>query len=115
VTERPLYKDHPLWNEAIALTREAYAVASTLPPERGELSHALRRAAVAVPARVAEALSKRGEPRRESTLAARSSLAEMTRHLAAAGGADAGGIAEKAQRLDRSIRFELEAREEAFT
>lgn len=115
MTERPHYKDHPLWNEAIALTREAYAVASTLPPDQSALSRSLRRAAVAVPARIAEALSKRGEPRTESTVAARSSLAELTRHLGTAGGADAGVLAERAQRLDRSIRFELEAREEAFS
>src|SRR5262245_23058171 len=51
--ERPDYKSHPLWAEAMALAHEAYGVAEKLRPRDPEAAKLLRRAAVAVPARVA--------------------------------------------------------------
>jgi hypothetical protein len=55
--ERPDYKSHPLWNEAMALAKAAYAVAEELAAREPEEARLLRKAAVTVPARVASALS----------------------------------------------------------
>jgi len=54
---RPDYKSHPLWTEAMALAKAAYAVAEEVAERDPEEARLLRRAAVTVPARLAEALS----------------------------------------------------------
>ena len=55
--DRPDYKQHPLWNEAMALARAAYAVAEEVAERDPEEARLLRKAAVSVPARVAGALA----------------------------------------------------------
>jgi len=54
---RPDYKSHPLWTEAMALAKAAYAVAEEVADREPEEARLLRKAAVTVPARLAEALS----------------------------------------------------------
>ncbi len=76
--DRPDYKLHPLWNEAMVLAREAYAVAQELLERDPEAARRLRRAAVAVPAHLAGALSADEAGARESDAAqARASLEEL--------------------------------------
>ncbi len=111
MSSRPDYKSHPLWNDAMALTREAYALAERLAPGSPEASQRLRRSAVSVPARVAGALSEGGERRAELVLAARGALAEIASQARAA---DVGGgeaLARQAGSLERAILFELGAAE----
>jgi four helix bundle protein len=115
VTARPPYKEHPLWNDAIALTRGAYAVAAAFPREQEAVSRSLRRAAVAVPARVAEALSTHGRTRREHAVAARGALAELALHAGRSSSTAARALAVEAERLDRSIQFELTTPEDSWS
>jgi hypothetical protein len=63
---RPDYKSHPLWTEAMALAKAAYAVAEEVAARDPEEARLLRRAAVTVPARLAEALSTDEDLARES-------------------------------------------------
>jgi 23S rRNA-intervening sequence protein len=111
VTERPDYKSHPLWNEAISLTHAAYELADRVRPSDPITARHLRRAAVAVPAHVAGAISGDAESRREHVLTARGALAEVTRQ---AGRAQASGepaaaadLVRRAGELDRAVSFEL--------
>ena len=79
----PTYKDHPLWKEAIALVGEAYALAEKAREAAPLVSRHLRRAAVNVPASIAETLTEESEDRRsESHLRARGALAEIERQTA---------------------------------
>lgn len=57
IPARPDYKSHPLWTEAMALAKAAYAVAEEVADRDPEEARLLRKAAVTVPARLAEALS----------------------------------------------------------
>jgi hypothetical protein len=83
--ERPDYKSHPLWAEAMALAHEAYDVAETLRPRDPEGARLLRRAAVAVPARVAGALSADdGTERATETSGARAALSEVAERASGA-------------------------------
>ena len=76
----PSYKDHPLWKEAIDLVTEAYALAEKARDAAPLVSRHLRKAAVAVPANIAESLDEeRGDKRQESHLRARGALAEIER------------------------------------
>jgi four helix bundle protein len=76
----PSYKDHPLWKEAIGLVEDAYALAEKVRDTAPLVSRHLRKAAVAVPANIAESLDEeRGEQRSESHLRARGALAEIER------------------------------------
>jgi four helix bundle protein len=112
VTDRPDYKSHPLWNEAISLTHAAYELADRVRPSDPITARHLRRAAVAIPAHVAGALSGDAESRREHVLTARGALAEVTRQ---AGRAEASGepaaaaadLVRRASELDRAVSFEL--------
>ena len=52
-SDRPDYKDHPLWTEAIALAHEAYAVADALRASDPEEARLLRKAADVSGARAA--------------------------------------------------------------
>jgi hypothetical protein len=111
VMERPDYKSHPLWNEAIELTHAAYALAERVRPADPATARYLRRAAVAIPAHVAGALTSDDDARREHVLTARGALAEVSRQ---AGRAEAAGepvaasdLARRAGALDRAVSFEL--------
>ena len=114
MTDRPDYKSHPLWNEAISLTHAAYDLAERVRPSDPITARHLRRAAVAIPAHVAEALSGDADARREHVLTARGALAEVTRQ---AGRAEASAeptvpdaaadLARRAGELDRAVSFEL--------
>jgi hypothetical protein len=111
VTERPDYKSHPLWNEAISLTHAAYELADRVRPSDPITARHLRRAAVAVPAHVAGALSGDAESRREHALTARGALAEVTRQAGRAQAscepAAAADLVRRAGELDRAVSFEL--------
>lgn len=107
MTDRPGYKLHPLWLEAISLTREAYAFSDRLRRQDPEASLRLRRAAVAVPAHLASALSARPEQRSEPMLAARLALAQVSHEAALIHGADGEELLHRAGDLDRRVFFEL--------
>jgi len=113
VTSRPDYKSHPLWNEAIALTHDAYALAERVRPRDPMTARHLRRAAVAIPAHVAGALSAEDDARREHVLTARGALAEVSRQAGKAREAGekdgAADLARRAGDLDRAVLFELGA------
>jgi four helix bundle protein len=107
---RPAYKEHPLWNEAMALTRAAYELAERVRPEDPVTARHLRRAAVAIPAHVAGALSSDDDARRDHVSTALSALAEVSRQADRVGGAErtaAAGLARLAGELERSIAFQL--------
>jgi four helix bundle protein len=109
MTDRPAYKTHPLWMEAMSLTREAYALSERLRERDPETSRRLRRAAVAVPAHVASALSAEPERRSEPMLAARGALAEVSRHATRAVDAGSDDLLHRVWDLDRRVLFELGA------
>jgi hypothetical protein len=109
--DRPDYKSHPLWNEAISLTHAAYDLADRVRPSDPLTARHLRKAAVAIPAHVAGALTSDEDARREHVLTARGALAEVSRQ---AGRAEAAGepaaaadLARRAGELDRAVSFEL--------
>ena len=108
---RPEYKSHPLWNEAMAVTQAAYALAERLRPTDPMIARHLRKAAVAIPAHVAGALTSDGEARRDHVLTARGALSEVSRQAGraeTAGETDAAGeLARRAAALDRAVHFEL--------
>jgi len=122
--ERPEYKLNPLWNEAMGLAREAYALAGELSERDPETSRRLRKAAVAVPAQIAGALSTEASEREGHVVAARGALAELSRQAERAREApeadprgadgpqgapptDACSLAARAEALDRAVLFEL--------
>jgi four helix bundle protein len=111
VTDRPDYKKHPLWNEAISLTHAAYALAERVHPSDPITARHLRRAAVAIPAHVAGALTGDAEARRDHVLTARGALAEVSRQAERAenvGEATAASdLVRRAGDLDRAVSFEL--------
>jgi len=111
MTDRPAYKHHPLWIEAISLTREAYAFTERLRRQDPEASLRLRRAAVAVPAHLASALSARPEQRGEAMLAARLALAQVSHEAALIHGSEGAELLRLAGDLDRRVFFELGASE----
>jgi hypothetical protein len=105
------YKTHPLWNEAISLTHAAYALAERVRPSDPLTARHLRKAAVAIPAHVAGALTSEEDARRDHVLTARGALAEVSRQ---AGRAEAAGdptaaaeLARRAGELERAVSFEL--------
>ncbi|MDQ5857040.1 MAG: hypothetical protein M3542_02010 [Acidobacteriota bacterium] len=108
---RPGYKSHPLWNEAMAVTQAAYALAERVRPADPLVARHLRKAAVAIPAHVAGALTSEGEARRDHVLTARGALSEVSRQAGraeTAGETDAAAaLARRASKLDRAVHFEL--------
>jgi four helix bundle protein len=107
---RPAYKDHPLWNEAMALTRAAYELAECVRPEDPVTARHIRRAAVAIPAHVAGALSSDDDARRDHVTTALSALAEVSRQAERVGGGERAAAAELARRageLERAVSFQL--------
>jgi len=105
---RPEYKSHPLWGRAIAITREAYALAEVLRTRDAAAATSLRRAAVAIPARVAGALESRGARRAEEVLAARGALAEVARQARRDDSPAARRLRDEAEDLDARVIFDLE-------
>ena len=104
---RPQYKSHPLWGRAIAITRDAYALAESLRARDAAAATRLRRAAVAVPARVAGALESRGSHRAEEVLAARGALAEVARQARRDDSPAARRLRDEAEDLDARVLFDL--------
>ena len=111
--ERPAYKKHPLWESAMALTRAAYALAESLKDASPDTASRLRKAAVAVPAHVAGALSDSPDKRREHVLAARGAIAEVARQAARSRGESSRELSRQAETLDLSVLFEFGAGESA--
>lgn len=109
MTERPDYKSHPLWAEAMVLARQAYGVAEALKSRDPDAARLLRKAAVAVPARVAGALSAGdGAERRTQASRARSALSEVAaRASAAPASRETAALAERAGSLSRSFDLAL--------
>ncbi|HSE63361.1 MAG TPA: hypothetical protein VLG15_07085 [Thermoanaerobaculia bacterium] len=105
------YKTHPLWNEAISLTHAAYALAERVRPSDPLTARHLRKAAVAIPAHVAGALTSEEDARRDHVLTARGALAEVSRQAgraeAAGDAAAAAELARRAGELERAVSFEL--------
>ena len=107
---RPAYKEHPLWNEAMALTHAAYELAGRVRPEDPLTARHLRRAAVAIPAHVAGALSSDDDSRRDHVSTALSALAEVSRQAERVRGVERAAAAELARRageLERAVCFQL--------
>ena len=104
---RPEYKSHPLWGRALAITRSAYALAEELRSRDAAAAQSLRRAAVAIPARVAGALESRGSRRAEEVLAARGALAEVARQARTDDSAAARLLRDEAEDLDARVLFDL--------
>jgi hypothetical protein len=109
--ERPDYKHHPLWAEAMALAHQAYGVAEALKPRDPDAARLLRKAAVAVPARVAGALSAgEGAERQTQASEARAALSEIAaRASAAPASREAAALAQRAGNLSRSFDLALSA------
>jgi hypothetical protein len=109
-SERPDYKNNPLWTEAMALTRAAYAVAEELAGRDPEEARLLRKAAVSVPARLAGALSADEVFARESDASeARAALEEVAaraERLPTRGGTSRE-LVRQARELERSVRLVL--------
>ncbi len=105
--DRPDYKLHPLWTEAIALAHAAYAVADELAERDPEEARLLRKAAVSVPARLAGALSGEEAFARESDASeARAALEEVAARaekLPTRGGTSRELVG-RARELERSVR-----------
>lgn len=109
MSERPAYKQHPLWESAMALTRDAYALAERVKASAPNAARRLRKAAVAVPAQIAGALSDLPSRRREHVLAARGAIAEVARQAARARGESSRELARRAETLELSILFEFDS------
>jgi four helix bundle protein len=77
------YRDLIVWQEAMQLMAESYRLASRLPPfERFGLAAQIRRAAVSVPANIAEGHGRRGRAEYLHHLSiAAGSLRELQTHL----------------------------------
>lgn len=108
--ERPDYKLHPLWTEAMALAHEAYAVADELRERDPEAARLLRKAAVSIPAHLAGALSADAPFARETDASeARAALAEVAaraEELPTRGGLSRA-LLQRARDLERSVRRTL--------
>ena len=111
MTARPAYKSHPLWTGAMALARDAYALADRVKDASPETAGRLRKAAVAVPAHVAGAIADGADKRREHVLAARGALAEVARQAARAPDEAGSDLTRLAETLDLSVLFEFGATE----
>jgi four helix bundle protein len=105
--DRPAYKSHPLWEGAMALARDVYALAERVKDGSPDTASRLRKAAVAVPAHVAGAISEEPARRREHVLAARGALAEVARQANLAPGEDSRELSRRAETLDLSVLFEF--------
>ena len=95
----------------MTLARDAYAVAERLKDTSPDTAGRLRKAAVAVPAHVAGAISEEPAKRREHVLAARGALAEVARQAARAPDETGSDLTRLAETLDLSVLFEFGATE----
>ena len=93
----------------MALTRGAYALAERIREASPDAASRLRKAAVAVPAQVAGALSEGPDKRREHVLAARGAIAEVARQAAASNGESSRELARQAETLELLVLFEFGA------
>jgi hypothetical protein len=109
IPSRPDYKRHRLWEEAIRLTREAYGLAEQLRTDDPQGALALRKAAVAIPAHVAGALSAEQAAEREAEASgARAALAAVAaRAEGMAWSAASSDLSRRARELERSVTLEL--------
>ncbi len=107
MSERPAYKQHPLWESAMALTRDAYALAERVQAASPDAASRLRKSAVAVPAHVAGALSEGPARRREHVLAARGAIAEVARQAERSRDESSRELARQAETLDLMLLFEF--------
>jgi hypothetical protein len=112
---RPAYKEHPLWSLAMALTRDAYALAEAIRPRDAESADRLRKAAVSVPAHVATALAADGDKSAEEVRAARGALGEVARLAGRDGSPEAVRLERQATLLDRRVLFDFSAGEGSFS
>jgi hypothetical protein len=114
VPVRPDYKSHPLWTEAMELAKAAYAVAEEVAGRAPEEARLLRKAAVTVPARLAEALSAEDStaesPDAFEVRAALDEVATRAGRLPTREGS-ARDLARRARDLERSVVRELGASE----
>lgn len=113
---RPAYKDHPLWRDAMALVEAAYALADAARPADPALARTLRKASVAIPSSLADALAD--EPEREiaddrrRALGALAEIERQTLFLPAALAEEGDALAGRARRLYREVeRLLAEAKE----
>jgi four helix bundle protein len=110
------YKDHRLWLQAMGVVHQAYALAARARSEAPLVARHIRRAAVAVPANLAEALlPEGGRPRTESVAMARGALAEIERQtllLPEAFAAEGDTLARQARKLYHEISRASELVEE---
>jgi four helix bundle protein len=113
--ERPDYKSHPLWEEAMRLVREAYGLADELRGRDPEAALGLRKAAVSVPARVAGALSARQAAERDAEASgARAALAEVAARAERASGGRPSDLSQHARKLELSVALELASQQEGW-
>jgi|SRR5215467_14861023 len=105
---RPIYKSHPLWESAMALTREAYALSDRLRERSPEGARRLRRAAVAVPAHIAAVVSETPVERRQHASAVRDALCRVAREANRFPGEASRRLARRAETLELSVLFELD-------
>lgn len=76
------FRDLEVWQRAVDLVIEAYQVAHRLPrSEQFELSSQVRRAAVSIPANIAEGHARRGKTYLNCVRIAIGSLAELDTHV----------------------------------
>lgn len=114
--ERPDYKSHPLWEEAIRLVHEAYGLADALRRHDPEAALQLRKAAVSVPAHVAGALCALEAAERDAeTSNARAALSEVAARAERAGSPGAcPELSRRARALERSAALELDPQNEGW-
>ncbi len=91
----------------MALAHEAYVLAEREKAASPDMAARLRKAAVAVPAHVAGAISEESAGRREHVLAARGALAEVARQAGRAPGEASRELTRRAETLDLSVLFEF--------
>ena len=107
MTARPAYKSHPLWTGAMALARDAYALADRVKDASPERAGRLPVGAGAGPAHGAGAIADGADTRREHVLAARGALAEVARQAARAPDETGNDLTRLAETLDLSVLFEF--------
>ena len=113
--ERPDYKSHPLWEEAMRLVHEAYRLADELRGRDPAGALGMRKAAVSVPARVAGALTARETAERDAEAAgAQAALAEVAARAERASGGTPSDLSQHARKLERSIALELASLQEGW-
>jgi hypothetical protein len=105
---RPEYKNHPLWIEAMALTRSAYTVADGLAPTDADGARGLRKAAVSVPALVAGALSgEQADSRAADAAGACAALDEVANRASRIPGPVAAELVRQSGALEDAVRREF--------